>query len=137
MNLAELRQKIIDDGGRPDRIVVSTREEDFDERGYNVVPQPDGTFIIIQNDGRGKWRPILERMPSLDTRVFRAESDYCDWIWNEIQTSKIPPELTIVRTPEEEAEWQRQADENYKRIRERFEAAKAARATEAAAKAKE
>ncbi|MFW8744870.1 hypothetical protein [Mesorhizobium japonicum] len=137
MNLAELRQKIIDDGGSPRDVIVTTRQEEFGERSYNVVPQPDGTFIIILNDGRGGWRPMVEHIGSRSPQVFRTESEYCDWIWNRKQTSKIPPELTIVRTPEEEAEWRRQADENYKRILERFEAAKAARAAEAAAKAEE
>lgn len=137
MNLAELREKIARGGGDPDEVVVSTREEDFDSWGYNVVPQPDGTYIIKTGDGRDGWITIVERIGSPTAQVFRTEDEFCDWIWNDIRTSKISPDLIIVRSPEEEEQERLKDEENYQRILARFEAARAARTAEAATEEKD
>ncbi|MFW8745139.1 hypothetical protein [Mesorhizobium japonicum] len=137
MNLAELRKKIAREGGDPDEVVVSTREEDFDSWGYNVVPQPDGTYIIKTGDGRDGWNTVKENIGSPTPRAFRSEDEFCDWIWKRIQSSKVSPDLIIVRTPEEEEQERLKDEENYQRILARFEAARAARTAEAATEEKE
>jgi len=119
VNLAELQEKVVEAGLYPKIVVVATREEDFDEWSFNVVPQADGTFIVKRTDGRGGWTTVVDDVVSLRPRVFTSEEELCSWLWEEIVKSRLAS-VPVVRTPEQAEAKRRRIEENLRRINERF-----------------
>jgi hypothetical protein len=122
MNLTELQARIREAGYDPKSVVVATREQDFDEWSFNVVPLDDGTFIVKQTDGRGGWTTVVEDLVSFRPLVFPTESALSEWLWAQI--TRPSPAMTTDAETQDEIE---SDQENLRAIEARFEAARAAR----------
>lgn len=113
MTLEDLRVRLVAAGFDPSVIRVATDRADFDERGYNVVPQGEGTFLIMRSDGRDGYGPVVESVETHRPRVFASESDVAEWLWTKITAPRVSTPVAL--TAEEFAE-------NRRKIQERFDA---------------
>lgn len=111
--LEDLRARLAAAGFDPSVIRVATDRADFDERGCNVVPQGDGTFVIMRSDGRDGYGPVVESVETHRPRVFPSESDVAEWLWTKITAPRVS--VSAAPTPEELAK-------NRRMIQERFDA---------------